>query len=431
MRAVDVIRLKREGGELRTEDIFSFVRGATDASWAPYQLSSLLMAIVLRGMSPRETADLTEAMIHSGVKLDLAHIPGIKVDKHSTGGVGDKTSLILAPLAAACGVIVPMMAGRGLGHTGGTLDKLESIPGFRVGLSLDEFQKALARVGCGLIGQTREIAPADGVLYALRDVTGTVESIPLITASILSKKIAEGINALVMDVKCGSGAFMATRNEARALARSICEVGNMHGIRVEALITSMDYPLGRTVGNALEMVESIAVLRGGGPADTTELSVELAARMVHLAKQSSTLTEARGRVRDALTSGRGLEKFRQIIANQGGDPRVVDDVKLLPHAPQQHLVRAIRAGTFHGFEAGRLGRACSVLGAGRERMDHPVDHAVGAVILVERGETVHAGEPLLELHYREAARLERALEILRKDEPVRDAAPLVLEVLGE
>ncbi len=431
MRAVDVIRLKRDGGELRTAEIVAFVRGASDGSWQPYQLSALLMAIVQHGMTPRETADLTDAMVHSGVKLDLSDLPGVKADKHSTGGVGDKTSLILAPLAAACGVIVPMMSGRGLGHTGGTLDKLESIPGFRVDLTLDEFRAALADIGVAMIGQTREIAPADRTLYALRDVTATVESIPLITASILSKKIAEGIDALVMDVKCGSGAFMQSRADARRLARSIRDVAALHGVRCEALVTAMEYPLGRMIGNMLEVVESIAVLRGDGPADTTELSLELAARMVHLADSTRTLAQARERVREALQSGRGLEKFRAILERQGGDPRVVDNVSLLPHTQHRQLIQADRSGIFHGFEAGLLGRACCVLGAGRERVDEPVDHAVGAVILVERGSQINAGEPLLELHYRDAGRLKQALEILAASEPVGDSAPLVLEVLTD
>src|SRR5215467_5074167 len=284
MRAVDIIARKRDGGALTREEIGNFVTGVTDGTWPDYQVSALLMAIVLRGMTPEETAWLTDAMVHSGVRVDLSNIAGIKVDKHSTGGVGDKTSLILAPIVAACGVPIPMMSGRGLGHTGGTLDKLESIPGFRVGLSIDELKAALARTGCGLIGQTDQIAPADKKLYALRDVTATVESIPLISASIMSKKIAEGIGALVMDVKTGSGAFMKTEGESRRLAASLVSIGKASGVRTEAVITNVEAPLGRAVGNALEVVECVDVLKGRGPADLVNVSIELTARMLVLGR---------------------------------------------------------------------------------------------------------------------------------------------------
>src|ERR1043166_5533713 len=277
MRAVDIIIKKRDGGALTRDEISFFVSGVTEGTWPEYQASSLLMAIVLRGMTPQETAWLTDAMVKSGIRVDLRGIPGVKVDKHSTGGVGDKTSLILAPVAAACGVPVPMMSGRGLGHTGGTLDKLEAIPGFRVGLSLDEMKRALRSTGCAMIGQTSEIAPADKKLYALRDVTGTVESIPLISASIMSKKIAEGIDALVLDVKTGSGAFMKTAGDSRALAESLVAIGNASGVRTEALITDMSTVLGRAVGNALEVVECIDVMKGGGPQDLIDVTIALTA----------------------------------------------------------------------------------------------------------------------------------------------------------
>jgi pyrimidine-nucleoside phosphorylase len=423
MRAVDIIRKKRDGHNLSSEEIEAFVAGATNRQWPDYQVSALLMAIVLRGMDAAETAALTGAMVRSGERLDLSDVPGPKVDKHSTGGVGDKTSLVLAPLAAACGVVVPMMSGRGLGHTGGTLDKLESIPGFRVGLSLDELRAALRQVGCAMIGQTAEIAPADKVLYALRDVTGTVESVPLITASILSKKIAEGISGLVLDVKCGPGAFMKTRADARGLAESLTAVGTAQGVRTEAVLTPMNVPLGRAVGNALEVIESAETLKGRGPREVQELSVHLAARMVRLGGLAATLEEAEAKVRAALASGAGLEKFRQVIARQGGDPRVLDDYTRLPSAPQRETIRADRAGYVTGFEAERLGRATVLLGAGRDRIEDGVDPAVGAVVLAWPGQQVKAGDALLELHYRDAARLAAAKALLRGACPIEDAQP--------
>jgi len=433
MRAVDIIRKKRDGHALTPAEIEDFIGGATGRTWPDYQISALLMAIVLRGMNDEETAALTGAMVHSGITLDLSELPGAKVDKHSTGGVGDKTSLILVPLAAACGVIVPKMSGRGLGHSGGTLDKLESIPGFRIGLSLEEYRAALAAVGCALVGTTREIAPADKILYALRDVTATVESIPLITGSILSKKIAEGISALVMDVKCGRGAFMKNLEDGRRLARSLVAIGNAHGVRTIALLTAMDHPLGRAVGNALEVIECLETLRGNGPKDLEALSVLLAAHMVLLAGQAGSLAEAEGKVRSALTSGRALEKFRDLIRQQGGDARVVDDPSWLPAAPHREIIRAERSGYLQGFDAERLGLATMVLGAGRDRVEDVIDHAVGAVILAGRGQQVRAGEPLLELHYRDAHRLENARRLLHDAWPITDQAPpeapLVLETI--
>src|SRR5437899_3229451 len=302
MRAVDVIAKKRDGGFLTRDEISYFVSGVTSGSLPDYQAAALLMAIVVRGMSAEETAWLTDAMVNSGVRVELAAVPGVKVDKPSTGGVGDKPSLVLAPLAAACGVPVPMMSGRGLGHTGGTLDKLESIPGFRVNLSLDEMKAALARVGCAMIGQTAQIAPADKKLYALRDVTGTVESIPLITASIMSKKIAEGIDALVLDVKTGKGAFMKTESQSRQLAESLVSIGNASGVKTEAIITTMDAPLGNAVGNALEVIECLEVLKGRGPADLVDVSVELTARMLVLGRVADDLADGEKQARDAIAS---------------------------------------------------------------------------------------------------------------------------------
>jgi pyrimidine-nucleoside phosphorylase len=434
MRAVEIIRQKRDGEALDQPAIETFVAATTSGAWPEYQVSALLMAIVLKGMTAQETAWLTEAMVHSGVKLDLSELPGAKVDKHSTGGVGDKTSLILAPLAAACGVVVPMMSGRGLGHTGGTLDKLEAIPGFRVGLSLDEFRAALRKVGCALIGQTAEIAPADKKLYALRDVTATVESIPLISASIMSKKIAEGIDALVLDVKCGRGAFMKSRADAQRLAESLVAIGKANGVRTEALLTAMDAPLGRAVGNALEVIESLETLKGRGPKDLETLSVTLAARMLRLGGGAGSEADAEAKVRSALTSGRGLEKLREIIAQQGGDPRVIDDYGRLPAAPQRTTFRAERAGYLTEFDAELVGRATMLLGAGRDRVEDTVDPAVGAVVLARRGDRVAAGDPLLEMHYRDGGRLESALALLRSackigDEPPA-SSPLILQAVA-
>ena len=435
MRAVDILRKKRDGHALDAAEIEAFVQGVTARTWPDYQASALLMAIVLRGMNAEETALLTRAMVHSGQKLDLSDLPGVKVDKHSTGGVGDKTSLVLAPLAAACGVVVPMMSGRGLGHSGGTLDKLESIPGFRAGLSHAELRAALEKVGCAMIGQTAEIAPADRILYALRDVTATVESVPLITASILSKKIAEGISALVMDVKCGRGAFMKTRADARALADSIVQTGNANGVRTQALVTAMDAPLGRAVGNALEVIEALDTLKGKGPADLEDLSVTLAARMVLMGGQAATLAEAETKVREALTSGRGLEKFREIVIQQGGDPNAVDFDGNFASAPRRALVQAERTGYVTALDAELIGRAMMQLGAGRERVEDSIDHAVGATILKPLGERIKRGEAVLELHYRDSSRLGAALALVKQACVIGDfpppTQPQVLETLGE
>jgi pyrimidine-nucleoside phosphorylase len=431
MRAVDLIRTKRDGGRLDRAALEWFVAGVTDGTLPDYQASALLMAIVLRGMTAGETAFLTDAMVRSGVKVDYPGLSRMAVDKHSTGGVGDKTSIILAPLAAACGAYVPMMSGRGLGHTGGTLDKLESIPGFRTGLSLDELRRGVATVGCALIGQTSDVAPADRKLYALRDVTGTVESIPLITASIMSKKIAEGIGGLVLDVKCGDGAFMKTEEDARALARSLVETGELAGVRTEALLTRMDAPLGHAVGNALEIIESLETLKGRGPADVESLSVEFAARMLVLSGLQPDVASATLRVRQALASGAGVEKLREVIRNQGGDPRVVDDYSRLPSAPDRDIFAAPRDGVVAAMRAEAVGRAAVGLGAGRDRLDATVDPAVGFTIVAPVGSRVKAGAPIVEIHHRnghglaEARRLlEAAIEI--GDTPVA-VRPLVLD----
>lgn len=431
MRATDVIRAKRDGSPLSREAIDFFVSGVTDGSLPDYQASALLMAIVLRGMTTEETAWLTSAMVRSGVTVDLSSIPGVKVDKHSTGGVGDKASLVLAPLAAACGVKVPMMSGRGLGHTGGTLDKLQSISGFRVDLSLDELKAALRETGVAMLGQTSQIAPADKKLYALRDVTGTVESIPLITASIMSKKIAEGIDALVLDVKTGRGAFMKTVDDSRRLARSLVDTGNRSGVRTEAVITAMDAPLGCAVGNALEVVECVETLKGRGPADLERLSILLAARMVLAAGLAPTRDGAEGLVRRALDSGAGVEKWRELVARQGGDPRTVDDYRLMPSVETRHVVTAGRTGYLTALDAELVGRAAVALGAGRSKVDDEVDPAVGARVLAHPGDRLGRGDAILELHYRRETDLAAALELVGRAVEIGEEPPALLPLVVE
>ncbi|OFW11747.1 MAG: thymidine phosphorylase [Acidobacteria bacterium RIFCSPLOWO2_02_FULL_67_36] len=431
MRAVDLIRRKRDGGTLDRAEIDFFIAGITDLSLPDYQAAALLMAIFLRGMTMEETAWLTEAMVASGVRMAYTGLDRTPVDKHSTGGVGDKTSLILAPLATACGARVPMMSGRGLGHTGGTLDKLEAIPGFRTALSLAELRAALTDVGCALVGQTSEIAPADRRLYALRDVTGTVESIPLICASIMSKKIAEGIGALVLDVKTGAGAFMKTVDDSRRLARSLVAIGEAAGVRTEAVITSMDSPLGRMVGNSLEVIESIETLKGNGPADVEELAVLLAARMLVASGVETGEPAAEVRVRAALASGAGLDVFRRVIERQGGDPRVADDYGRLPSAPDRRAVCAPRAGYVAALEAEGVGRAAVALGAGRARLDDRIDPGVGVEVLLPPGAQAAANEPVLMVHHRGGHGLADALPLLERAIVISDrppsTRPLVIE----
>ncbi len=433
MRAVDIIREKRDGGTLDAAALAAMVAGIASGEVADYQWSALLMAILWRGMSAEETAALTDAMIRSGTVVDLSSVPGLKVDKHSTGGVGDKTSLILAPIAAAAGVPVPMVSGRGLGHTGGTLDKLEAIPGFNVNLDLQEYQNVLKDCGLVLIGQTAEIAPADKTLYALRDATATVESIPLITASIMSKKLAEGIDGLVLDVKTGHGAFMKTLDDSRALAASMVAIGRALGKRMRALITRMDQPLGRAVGNAVEVAESIACLRGEGPADLMELSIELAAEMVLMAEIAPDLDAARAVCQRTIADGSALERFRRVIARQGGDPRVVDDPRRLPQ-PREHVVLcAPHSGFIQALLAGSVGHASMLLGAGRARMDSKIDPAVGVIAQKKVGDRVEAGEPLCTVLVNDAAALARVAALLQSayvigDEPVA-AVDLIVERL--
>jgi pyrimidine-nucleoside phosphorylase len=423
MRAVDVIQKKRDGHELTGDEIAGFIEGYTRGTIPDYQASALAMAVFFKGMTAAETVALTESMMRTGEVLDLSELPGPKVDKHSTGGVGDKTSMVLAPLAAACGVYVPMISGRGLGHTGGTLDKLESIPGFRVGLSLAEFRAVLRASHLGLIGQTPEIAPADRKLYALRDVTSTVESRPLIAASIMSKKMAEGIDALVLDVKTGDGAFMVREEDSRALAEAMLAIGKGMGKKVVALITDMEQPLGRTVGNALEIAECIETLQGKGPEDLEALSVELAAWMLSLAGAAPTLDAARGRVRDALASGDGLRKFQEVIALQGGDPRVCDDLSRLPRAAETVELRAESAGQVTAIGCRAVGTAAMLLGAGRETVDSRIDPGVGLVLRKKVGDAVAAGDSLASVHVSDRRRLDEALAMLGRAIRIGPQAP--------
>jgi pyrimidine-nucleoside phosphorylase len=425
MQTLDSIRHKRDGGTLDRAAIERFVSGVTAGTIPEYQTAALLMAICIRGMNEEETAALTDAMVRSGLRVTYPGIEGVPVDKHSTGGVGDKTSLVLAPLAAACGAVVPMMSGRGLGHTGGTLDKLESIPGFRTALSIDELRVAVSSVGCAMIGQTAEIAPADRKLYALRDVTGTVESIPLICASIMSKKIAEGIGGLVLDVKTGDGAFMKTEERSRALARSLIAIGEASGVRTDAVITRMDAPLGRAVGNANEVIESIETLKGRGPRDLEALSVLLAARMLIAAGLERDEPAAEQRVRTALTSGAGVEKFRDIIAQQGGDPHVVDDYARLPTAPDSTDVRAPRSGYISTLRAELVGRAAVALGAGRRTLDDVIDPGVGIEVAAAPGDGVTEGAPVLRVRHRQGRGLDEALALLARAVDVSVEPPLV------
>ncbi|HEY8393995.1 MAG TPA: pyrimidine-nucleoside phosphorylase [Thermaerobacter sp.] len=434
MRAYDLILKKRDGAELTREEIQWWVRGIADRSIPDEQVAAWAMAVFFRGMSERETADLTRAMAFSGATVDLSGVPGTKVDKHSTGGVGDTTTLVLAPLVAAAGVPVAKLSGRGLGHTGGTLDKLESFPGFRVELSREEFIRQVREIGIAVAGQSADLVPADKRLYAIRDVTATVDSIPLIAASVMSKKIAGGADAIVLDVKVGSGALMKTLDDALRLARLMVGIGRQLGRRVVALVTDMNQPLGRAVGNALEVREALATLRGEGPPALTELCLTLGGYMLWLAGRAGSPGEGRAVLREHLRSGRALEILRRLVAAQGGDVRAVDDPGRLPAAGYRALLTSPRSGYLVAVDAQAVGTAAMLLGAGRARKDDAIDLAAGLVVFKRLGETVTAGEPLAELHYNEPARLEAAREILERAFTVGDAAvpppPLVHAVIG-
>lgn len=400
-----IIARKRDGHRLSREEIRSFITGLADGSWADYQATALLMAIFLKGMTSEETADLTLEMLASGAKANLSSIPLKKVDKHSTGGVGDKVSLILAPLVAACGVAVPMISGRGLGHTGGTLDKLESIPGFTVGLGLARFEELTAKHGFCMIGQTAEIVPADRKLYSLRDVTATVESIPLICASILSKKFAEDIDALVLDVKFGRGAFMQDIESARQLAEALVAIGRSTGKDVRALLTSMEQPLGCAVGNAVEVAESIETLKGCGPGDLLEVTIALGVEMLLAAGAAENAGAATKKLYRALATGEALEKFRGIIEAQGGDPKVIDAPARLPTAPLQIPYVAVKTAHIASVDPRRIALALLDIGAGRKRAEDSIDPAVGLTHLAKVGQHIRAGETLAVIHARDEAQV--------------------------
>ncbi len=423
IRAVDVIRKKRDGAELSRTEIEYLVRGYTSGKIPDYQAAAWLMAAVLRGLTRAETAALTDAMLRSGEVLDLSAFPAKKVDKHSTGGVGDKTSLVLAPVAAAGGLLVPMISGRGLGHTGGTLDKLESIPGFNVNLPVSQFRRVLESCGCAMIGQTAEIAPADRKLYALRDVTATVESPYLICASIMSKKLAEGIDGLVLDVKTGSGAFMKKEEDAAFLAELMVETGERMGKKMAALITDMDQPLGLRVGNALEVEEVLQVLRGGGPEDLRELCRELAAWMFHLGGLAATITQGKHTAEQLIVSGQALEKFRQMVTLQGGDASVIDNPGRLPKPRHTLDVVSPKSGYVKAIQCESVGTACVILGGGREKKEDSVDPAVGFVLHKKVSDRVTADELLCTIHYNSQALADRAKKLVEESYEIADAPP--------
>ncbi|MDQ6759326.1 MAG: thymidine phosphorylase [Acidobacteriota bacterium] len=434
MRTVDLIHRKRDGEELSPEEIANLIEGYLRDEIPDYQISAFLMAVFYSGMTDREVSALTDAMLRSGETVDFSDIPGLKVDKHSTGGVGDKTSLICAPLAASAGVVVPMISGRGLGHTGGTLDKLEAIPGFRTNLTVDEFRGVLKEHGLAFIGQTEQIAPADGRLYSLRDATATVESTPLIASSIMSKKLAVGLDALVLDVKVGSGAFMKRQVEARRLAQMMVGIGRRMDKRVQALLTDMNQPLGYAVGNALEIMEVSQTLQNAGPTDLTRISLELAARMIFLAKVVPTLEEARELAQSKLLDGSGYRKFKDVIQAQGGNPQVLDRFELLPNATGVREILSPRQGFVSAIEAELIGLASGLMGAGRDTKEDTIDPAVGVILEVKVGQKVESGGVLCRLYYTKEDRVEDAAQMIEDAFRISSTAPedreLILEVVG-
>jgi pyrimidine-nucleoside phosphorylase len=408
MRATDLIIKKRDSGELTREELDFLVTGLTRGDIPDYQIAAWAMAVVCRGMTPRETTDLTLAMAHSGEMLDLSDTVPLAVDKHSTGGVGDKVTLVVEPLVAACGVPVGKMSGRGLGFSGGTIDKLESIPGLRTALTTAEFKQQLKEIGVVITGQSADLAPADGKLYALRDVTGTVDSIPLIASSVMSKKLASGAEAILLDVKVGNGAFMPTVAQAVKLAKAMVAIGQQAGRQVVAMISDMNQPLGHAVGNALELREALETLRGGGPRDLREHCLEAGAHLLLMAGKAKTLKGARVRLELALQDGSAFAKFKQLVAAQGGDVRVIDNPDLLPKAPAVELVPAPRSGYLAEVHAREIGLAAVALGAGRAKKEDAVDHAVGLVIRHKVGDKIKKGEPLFAVHATDKAKFEEA-----------------------
>jgi pyrimidine-nucleoside phosphorylase len=436
MRVQDIIATKRDGGRMTAQQIRFFIAGYTDGSIPDYQAAALCMAIMIRGMEPDELSVWTDAMLHSGRVVDLSSVPGVKVDKHSTGGVGDKISLCLAPAVATCGVPVPMISGRGLGHTGGTLDKLESIPGFSVDQTVERFCELVAEHRMALIGQTADLAPADRKLYALRDVTATVPSIPLIASSIMSKKLAEGMDALVLDVKVGAGAFMKSVPEARELARTLVSIGVRAGKRVTALLTRMDEPLGNAVGNANETIEAVEVLKGRGPSDVTALTYALGSEMLVLGGKAATTEQGRNLVGDAISSGRALQTLKDLVSAQGGDAEALEDYDRFPQAAATADVEAPRAGVVQRIDAAEVGIAGMLVGAGRQVSTDTIDHGVGVTVHKHVGDAVAAGEPLATLQHNPDgadARLGTAKERLLGayelgDDPV-SVGPLVIDTI--
>ena len=435
MRMYDIIEKKRDGGALTDEELGFFIRGYVDGSIPDYQASALLMSVFFKGMNAHETATLTMDMARSGDMVDLSAIKGVKVDKHSTGGVGDKTTLVVAPLVASLGIPVAKMSGRGLGHTGGTIDKLESIPGFRTQLAPGRFIELVNEYKIALAGQSGNLTPADKKLYALRDVTGTVDSLPLIASSIMSKKIASGADAIVLDVKTGNGAFMQTMDKAEQLAHTMVRIGTHVGRRTAALISDMSQPLGYTVGNSLEVIEAIEALKGRGPHDLAELSMALAAQMTVLAGKAADIKTAEAMLRQSLGSGSALAKFRRFIENQGGDPAVIDDYSRLPQAEYQITLAAESSGFITAMNAHEIGLSAMLLGAGRAKKGDAIDLSAGLVLHKKIGSSVSIGEPLLTMHYsgrgRDISAVKDKLRAAMHIGPSAAAPPLIYKIITD